>query len=62
MGKEPASEKSARASKSVKPTTAVRRVGALEAAGVEFTNGKRPGVRMRVPLSAIRLGLNIRGG
>jgi predicted transcriptional regulator len=30
-----------------RPETVAKLVAALESAGVEFTNGKRPGVRMR---------------
>ena len=33
----------------VSDSVRARAQGALEAAGVEFTNGRRPGVRMREP-------------
>ena len=37
-------------------------VGALEAAGVEFTNGDRPGVRLRRRRSGVRLSGSRRTG
>jgi transcriptional regulator with XRE-family HTH domain len=36
-----------------RPDTAAKMVTALEAAGVEFTNGGQPGVRMKAKLPAI---------
>jgi transcriptional regulator with XRE-family HTH domain len=38
----------AEASGSVAPETIAKIVEAIEAAGIEFTNGKMPGVRLRV--------------